>query len=237
MNKELLEDKRKELNCGLIMPISPTIGYPGNHWNQIRSILEEAIKEITEFKFNVRMVSESESISIIQSTIIKNIYNDEITICDVSTKNPNVMFELGMRLAFNKPVIIIKDCETEYSFDTANIRHIVYPKTLNYHEILEFKSKLKLFVIEGYKEFLAGTFNFLKEFGEFKAEKLENTGIDVGDIFNEIRELRKEFIEIRNEKSIYSTNHNRIDNNPLLSIIKQLNEMPPSKEKNRALAD
>ncbi|MEG0237477.1 hypothetical protein [Cetobacterium sp.] len=205
MSQNLIETKgkneRKIFNCGLIMPISSNAGYPVNHWSQIRKILEEAINEITEFKFNVRMVSESESISIIQSTIIKNIYNDEIIICDVSTKNPNVMFELGMRLAFNKPVIIIKDCETDYSFDTSSIKHIIYPKTLNYHDILEFKNELKSYVIETYKECIGGSFNFLKEFGEFKAEKLENTKIDVSDIYNEIRELRKEIIEKKSDKN------------------------------------
>jgi hypothetical protein len=37
----------------------------------------------------------------------------------LALKNPNVMFELGMRLAFDKPAIIIKDNRTNYSFDTA----------------------------------------------------------------------------------------------------------------------
>lgn len=231
--KEIEEQK---INCGLIMPISPNVGYPLNHWSQIRKILEEAIAEITEYNFNLRMVSESETISIIQGTIIKNVYNDEMIICDVSTKNPNVMFELGMRLAFNKPVIIIKDCETEYSFDTANIKHIIYPKTLNYHDILEFKNKLKLYMVEGYKEFKSGKFNFLKEFGEFKAEELENSKIDMTDIYSEIRELRKEITESKNEKSIYFSNsamYKELEN--AYKIYKDRNCLKEKDTKNKAL--
>jgi hypothetical protein len=34
-------------------------------------------------------------------------------LCDVSGKNANVMFELGLRLAFDNPTIIIKDDKTE----------------------------------------------------------------------------------------------------------------------------
>ncbi|WP_353118770.1 hypothetical protein [Myroides odoratus] len=55
---------------------------------------------------------------------MNNIYNDEIVVCDVSSKNPNVMFELGLRLAFDKPTIIIKDEKTGYSFDTGVIEHL-----------------------------------------------------------------------------------------------------------------
>lgn len=231
------EIEKLKINCGLIMPISPNVGYPLNHWNQIRKILEEAIAEITEYDFNLRMVSESETISIIQSTIIKNIYNDEIIICDVSTKNPNVMFELGMRLAFNKPVIIIKDCETEYSFDTANIRHVIYSKTLNYHNILEFKNKLKLYVVEGYKEFKSGKFNFLKEFGEFKAEELENSKIDITDIYSELRELRKEIIESKNEKNGYFYNNAAYKElEHAYEIYKEKKCMKEKDTKNKALA-
>jgi len=40
-------------------------------------------------------------------------------VCDISGRNPNVMFELGLRLAFDKPAIIIKDEITPYSFDTS----------------------------------------------------------------------------------------------------------------------
>jgi hypothetical protein len=34
------------------------------------------------------------------------------------------MFELGMRLAFDKPTVIIKDDKTDYMFDTGIIEHV-----------------------------------------------------------------------------------------------------------------
>lgn len=69
-------------------------------------------------------------------------YENPIVVCDVSGKNPNVMFELGIRLAFDKPTIIIKDDKTSYSFDTSPIEHLEYPRDLRYNRIEDFKSKL-----------------------------------------------------------------------------------------------
>ncbi|WP_180044654.1 MULTISPECIES: hypothetical protein [unclassified Acinetobacter] len=115
-------DKENDLACGIIMPIA-AIGseYPEQHWIDIRSIINRSIEKAG---FTPRMVSESDDATIIHKSIIQNIYNDPIIVCDVSGKNANVMFELGMRLAFNKPVVIIKDDITGYSFDTANIRSL-----------------------------------------------------------------------------------------------------------------
>jgi len=53
------------------------------------------------------------------------------------------MFELGLRLAFDKPTIIVKDDKTTYSFDTAPIEHLEYPRDLRFPRMVEFKSRLK----------------------------------------------------------------------------------------------
>lgn len=60
----------------------------------------------------------------------------------MSCKNPNVMFELGMRLAFDKPTVVVMDDKTDFSFDTAPIEHLIYPRDLSYYRILEFRKKL-----------------------------------------------------------------------------------------------
>lgn len=52
------------------------------------------------------------------------------------------MFELGIRLTFDKPTVVVKDEETDYSFDTSPIEHAPYPSSLHYHEIVRFKKRL-----------------------------------------------------------------------------------------------
>ena len=59
-----------------------------------------------------------------------------MVVVDVSWKNPNVMFELGLRLAFDRPTIVVKDIETDYAFDTSPIVHVLYPRSLRYQPIL-----------------------------------------------------------------------------------------------------
>lgn len=233
-----MQDKSKQIIknkvCGIIMPISESDEYSRAHWIQIRELIEEAVKEIEDISFKIRMVSESETISILQKVIIKNIYNDDIIICDVSSKNPNVMFELGMRLAFNKPVIIIKDTETDYSFDTSNIRHIIYPKTLNYFEIKKFKEALKKYIIEGCKEYDRGEFDFLKEFGEFKVEQMKNSSIGMEDLFEYMREMSYKLYSFdKTLKNVVRLEENRKNRNLLLGI--EDNEEVLSEDFNRKL--
>jgi hypothetical protein len=83
------------------------------------------------------MVSDSDDSGVIHKRIIENLYNNPIVVCDVSGKNPNVMFELGIRLAFDKSTIIVKDHATDYSFDTSPIEHVGYPRDLRFSTVVE----------------------------------------------------------------------------------------------------
>ena len=167
------KERKKELKCGIIMPISAIAECSKQHWEEVKCIIEEAI---VEAKFVPNLVSDANDSGIIQSRIVQNIYDNEMVVCDVSCKNPNVMFELGMRLAFDKPTIIIMDSQTTYSFDTAPIEHIGYPRDLNYHSINEFKKKLSQKIKATYDSYTSNQGNsFLKHFGEFKVAKIEHT--------------------------------------------------------------
>lgn len=114
----------KKETCGIIMPISGSEHYTSEHWIDVKNILDEVI---SDSGFIPNLVSDADEIGIIHNRIVSNIYNNPIIICDVSSKNPNVMFELGLRLAFDKATIIIKDDATNYNFDTAPIEHLTYP--------------------------------------------------------------------------------------------------------------
>lgn len=131
----------EEMVCGYVMPISDTPDYRSGHWEDIKSMLDEVTISLG-FKES-RIVSTGLDVSTIHKRIVNNIYNDDIIICDVSSRNPNVMFELGMRIAFDKPVVIIKDNATQYCFDSGTIEHLEYPKDMRYSEIDKFKILLQ----------------------------------------------------------------------------------------------
>ena len=62
--------------------------------------------------------------------VLKRIISADIVVCDLSSRNPNVLYELGIRQAFNLPVVLIKDSRTERIFDIQGLRDIEYDESL-----------------------------------------------------------------------------------------------------------
>jgi len=193
--------KKDEQLCGLVMPISTIDGCNEQHWLDVKDILSESV-EAAGFKAN--LVSYADDVGIIQKRIIQNLYENPIVVCDVSGKNPNVMFELGMRLAFDKPTIIVKDDKTSYSFDTSPIEHLEYPRDLRFTKIVEFKKALK--------EKLQATLKksqddpnytaFLKHFGTFTVAKLDTKEVSKEDfIIEELKDLKK---SVQRQQMLYN---------------------------------
>ncbi|WP_373329976.1 hypothetical protein [Cronobacter turicensis] len=185
------EDEKELPVCGIIMPIAKTDGYPDKHWADVYSILCEAASVAG---FTPNLVSFDDDVGIIHKRIVQNIYSNPMVICDISSRNANVMLELGMRLAFDKPTIIVKDDKTPYSFDIAAIEHLEYPSDLRYQLINEFKEKLKIKIIETYKRSLNDKefTTFLKHFGTFKVAKIDEEEVSgVEYLAAEIKELKQ----------------------------------------------
>jgi hypothetical protein len=68
---------------------------------------------------------------IIQAEIIRNLETADLVLCDISTFNPNVFFELGIRTAVDKPVCMVKDRLTDrIPFDTASVNVHTYDPSL-----------------------------------------------------------------------------------------------------------
>lgn len=197
------------------MPISAIDGCSEQHWEDVRSIIKEAMLETN---FTVELVSDSNQIGIIQKRIVQNLYDSELVICDVSAKNPNVMFELGMRLAFDKPAIIIKDDKTNYSFDTGQIEHIEYPRDLSYHSIQQFKAILKRKAEATYEASQSENYTtFLKHFGQFVVAKLDEKKVGKDEyLMSAISELRSEVSALG--KRILLREDRLVPSNDLLNV-------------------
>ncbi len=172
------------------MPISAMDGCAESHWADVLEIITEAIESAG---FEANLVSNADDVGIIHKRIIQNLYDNPIVVCDVSGKNPNVMFELGLRLAFDKPTIIIKDDKTTYSFDTSAIEHLEYPRDLRFSKIVEFKEKLKDKLKATYSKATSDPnyTTFLKHFGEFKVAKLDKKEVSGQEyLLEEMKNLR-----------------------------------------------
>lgn len=202
-SKHTSEDKV----CGIIMPISGNSneGYSENHWKKVRNIIERSARKVG---FNPQLVSDADQTSIIQNNIVNNIYYNEIVVCDVSSKNPNVMFELGLRLAFNKPVVIVKDNDTNYTFDISIIQHLGYPRSLEFHDIERFMNNLADKIRDTYSDYRNNQkdSSFLSHFGNLEPQTLKSKDIDLKEIIsiiaNENEKLRRDINKIFSKISI-----------------------------------
>lgn len=182
-----LTDKPK---CGLIMPIAAFGNYPQSHWSSVEEILREALDDAG---YEAKLVSQENASGVIHQRIITNLYTNEIVVCDVSARNPNVMFELGMRLAFDKPTIIIKDDDTPFSFDISAIEHLQYPRSLVYSEIVKFKNELSQRVIDTAKAAVndKNYSTFLKHVSGVQPAKIEIQEVPIQQfISQQLDELR-----------------------------------------------
>jgi hypothetical protein len=80
--------------------------------------------------FAVQTARREES-DIIHHTIIKELLRAELVICDLTDHNPNVLFELGIRLCKQLPVVIVKSKDTDRVFDVDNLMRVyIYDQNL-----------------------------------------------------------------------------------------------------------
>lgn len=134
-------DTSQKKTCFVIMPIADMEGYPAGHFT---SVYNDIIKpSIDETEFTPFRADDTKAAHIIHTDIIKKIVECPVAICDVSGRNPNVLFELGIRQAFDKPVIILKDKKTPSIFDISSIRYIEYSSDMKYREVIQTQKDIK----------------------------------------------------------------------------------------------
>jgi hypothetical protein len=195
-----IEKPDKPLQCGLVMPISAMDGCPAEHWAEVKSIVTDAIEGVKSPQFVVRLVSEADDVGVIQKRIVQNLYDADLVVCDVSGKNANVMFELGMRLAFDKATVIIKDDKTDYSFDTSVIEHLAYPRDLRFSRVNSFKAALADKVVATYRAAVDDPAHstFLKSFGKFQVATLTHNAVPAEQfMLDALKEIQSELVRMR----------------------------------------
>lgn len=123
--------------CFIAMPITTTTEhaerYKGDkqHWKHVMDHL--LIPAIQDADF-VAVPPVSTGTEMIHAKIIGELTKAELVLCDLSTLNPNVLFELGVRTSLNLPVALIAEKGTSLPFDTSGINTHFYDPHLNIWE-------------------------------------------------------------------------------------------------------
>lgn len=124
------------------MPISDAEGYEKGHFSHVYEDIIKPAVEMTDFV--PRRADEVKETNFIHLDILKKLIDAPIAICDLSTRNPNVLFELGIRQAFDKPVVLIQEKGTPKIFDIGPLRYLEYSKEMKYHDVLKTQQDLKV---------------------------------------------------------------------------------------------
>ena len=133
--------KGENKNCFVIMPIADCDGYEKGHFAHV---YDDIIKPaIDKTEFTAIRADEVKETNFIHLDILKKLIDAPIAVCDLSTRNPNVLFELGIRQACDKPVVLIQEKGTPKIFDIAPLRYLEYSKEMKYHEVLESQKSLQ----------------------------------------------------------------------------------------------
>lgn len=124
------------------MPISDVDGYPVGHFGHVfEDIIAPACLTAGYTPLRADQVKET---NLIHLDILNKLIDTPIAVCDLSTRNPNVMFELGLRQAFDKPVVLIQEKGTPRIFDISPLRYLEYSKDMKYHEVLAAQKELSV---------------------------------------------------------------------------------------------
>lgn len=136
-----MTNKVKQKECFVIMPISDPDGYAKGHFSHVyKDIITPACEQANLHAVRADDVKQT---NLIHLDMLQKLIEAPISVCDLSTRNPNVMFELGIRQAFDRPVVLIQEKGTPKIFDIAPLRYLEYSKEMKYHEVMKSQEELK----------------------------------------------------------------------------------------------
>lgn len=132
--------------CFVIMPISDQPGYPVGHFTKIYEQI--FIPAIEKAGYESDRVDKDNICDSIIFKIFERIQNCDMALCDLSSRNPNVLYELGLRQAYDKPVVLVQDEKTERIFDVSGINTIPYNSDRLYESVLAARENITRALIE-----------------------------------------------------------------------------------------
>lgn len=137
MAKTSTVDKTKESDnesnvCFVAMPIRSGVEY--EHFKKVYDQI--FVPAIEMAGFVPRRADDTASTHVIQIKVLLDVINSPLVLCDLSRHNPNVLYELGIRQAFDRPVVLVQEEGTEGIFDVSPLKYNEYRSARLYDEVL-----------------------------------------------------------------------------------------------------
>lgn len=192
--------KKKKEKCFVIMPISDQGDYPPDHFTKVyKQIIKPSVEEAG---YEAYRIDENNICDAIINKIFSAIQECPMAICDLSNRNPNVLYELGLRQAYDKPVVLIQDDKTDKIFDVSGISTVFYKSSRQYEDVLEARENIKKTILstkEGKANTLAKVIKVnAADFSQIEVSQDDRTNIILEEIYSEIRKLKNSQIANNN---------------------------------------
>ena len=119
-------------SCFIIMPVTTPdalrkVYHNDSHFHHVLNNLFVPAIEAAGFE---AILPVAKGADLIHARIIEHLEQADLVLCDMSALNPNVFFELGIRVALNKPISLVMDETTKRNrnipFDIQLINHHIY---------------------------------------------------------------------------------------------------------------
>ncbi|BDH56173.1 hypothetical protein [Tsukamurella sp. PLM1] len=109
--------------CFVAMPFTEkTEAYPPRFFTEVYASLFEPAIEAAGFEAKT---AKGQGSDVIHSTIVNGLLDADLALVDLTEHNPNVLFELGLRIAEKKPTVLVKAIGTNPIFDVDNLMRVV----------------------------------------------------------------------------------------------------------------
>ncbi len=109
--------------CFVITPIGDNNSDIRRH---IDGIIDQAIEPALGEKYDIVVAHRKYEIGSINDRVIKSVFEADLVIANLTSINPNVMYELAIRYSFGKPAIVIAEGGTKLPFDVIDENTIFY---------------------------------------------------------------------------------------------------------------
>ncbi len=177
VDMEALGEVDRSSSCGIIMPIAAMGDYDAAHW---AALLEVVSRAIAKANLSPVPVWTGADFDIIHDRIVRNLYDLPIAVCVTSGLNPNVMLELGMRLAFGKPTIIVTDGVQRPPFDIGVIEYVAYDRALQIIDAEAFIERLATKIVDVRERVETDRYRpFIKTFGQIVPGELGGEAVSL----------------------------------------------------------
>ncbi len=182
INKRMENNKKTTGSCFVIMPFGG--------WFDIyyRDIFFKAIKDSG---LDAKRADDLYRSSPIINDIWELTKNATVILADLTGKNPNVFYELGLAHAIKKPAILVTETIDDVPFDLRALRVIEYDKNES-----DWGDKLKVKITYSIRETI-----------ESPLDRVLPTFLDVDKTLNKrVSSERKEFLDLRKEVNLLKIN-------------------------------